>query len=156
MHDLREVGDLVAVNEAMTVFPDAGEVKEIAKLLLELADSPRDVSTTLDPGIGFVVPVWLYEKFVEVWAVRDGGRAVIVETIPAGSVLPEKAEIKEFEGDVDDFAAELRSELAADGKDTSELDKFIASRELSQEALKAMEATETPARRKPGRPRKES
>lgn len=165
MHDFREDGDAV-VNEVtldsnsgtMTIFPDAPEVKEIAQLLLELADSPRQVATTLDPGIGFVVPWWLYEKFVEVWAVRNDSRAVIVETIPAGSVIPEKAEVKASDINLDRFAAELRTELAADGKDTTELDRYIVARLETEMVLaeSVPEATETPARRKPGRPRKES
>lgn len=108
MHDLCEGGDFV--DAVMTIFPEASEVKEIAKLLLELADSPRDVSTTLDPGLGFVVPWWLYEKFVEVWDVRNGkGLQDGGDVVPATEVISEPAEVIEI-----------------------------------------------PARRKPGRPRKES
>jgi hypothetical protein len=109
MHDFREDGDAVVI-ETMTIFPDASEVKEVAKLLLELADNPRQVATTLDPSIGFVVPLWLYETFVATWSVKlnagfqDGG-----DVVPATEVVVE-----------------------------------------------ALEVIETPARRKPGRPRKES
>jgi hypothetical protein len=78
----------------MTVFPEAKEVKEVAQLLLALADSPRDVSTTLDPTIGFTVPGWLYEKFVETWDVRD---TAIRETIPAGDDKPVKAVVEASE-----------------------------------------------------------
>lgn len=63
----------MAVNEPltyMTVFPEQGEIRDVAKLLLELADSPRDVMTTLDPTLGFRVPAWLYETFVAVWDLR--------------------------------------------------------------------------------------
>lgn len=67
----------MAVNEPlthMTVFPEAHEITDVAKLLLQLADSPRDVATTLDPTIGFRVPAWLYELFVAVWDARiEGG-----------------------------------------------------------------------------------
>jgi hypothetical protein len=105
MHDLCEVGDPVVT---MTIFPDASEVKEVAKLLLELADSPRDVRTTLDPNLGFVVPEWLYGLFVDVWASR------LAPLQEGGDVVP---------------AAEA----------VIEPDEVIA----------------TPARRKPGRPRKE-
>ncbi len=109
MHDLREVGDPV-VNE-MTIFPDAPEVKEVAKLLLELADHPSQVRTTLDPTIGFVVPFWLYESFVATWDLKLGTDTVIREQILAGEDIPVSATVEA--------------------------------------------ATEAPARRKPGRPRKE-
>ncbi len=73
MRRLREVGDPVVSNELthMTVFPEQSEIKDVAKLLLQLADSPRDVATTLDPTHGFRVPYWLYELFVEVWDSRS-------------------------------------------------------------------------------------
>jgi hypothetical protein len=54
----------------MTIFPEQSEIKEVAKLLLQLADTPRDVTTTLDPTIGFTIPLWLYELFVETWDLR--------------------------------------------------------------------------------------
>lgn len=102
MHDLCEGGD--SVDPVMTIFPDASEVKEVAKLLLELADHPSQVSTTLDPGLGFVVPEWLFVAFREVWDLKLGK-----DVVPAAEVVSEPQEV-----------------------------------------------IETPARRKPGRPRKES
>lgn len=101
-----------SVNESMTIFPDPGAESEVASLLLELADSPRDVKTTLDPGLGFIVPSWLFEAFIGVWDDHNGGHPVSKD---GGDVVP---------------AAEVVSE--------------------------PQEVIETPARRKPGRPRKES
>jgi hypothetical protein len=71
----------VAVNDGplthMTVFPEQSEIRDVAKLLLALADSPRDVTTTLDPTVGFRVPYWLYESFVTVWDNREAGINVL-------------------------------------------------------------------------------
>ncbi len=122
----------VAETTTMTIFPDAPEVKEVAKLLLELADNPRDVSTTLDPTIGFVVPQWLYELFVEVWASR---LAPLDRTV------------------VDSMIVELKADASVPADQVAHLEKFQASLKLADEAVEA--APETPARRKPGRPRKE-
>lgn len=71
---------VVAVNDElthMTVFPEQSEIRDVAKLLLALADGPRDVTTTLDPTIGFRIPVWLYESFVTVWDNREAGVNVL-------------------------------------------------------------------------------
>ena len=125
----------------MTIFPEASEAKEVAKLLLELADHPSQVSTTLDPGLGFVVPEWLYQVFVETWDLKLG----------------KADDVSAPEVNVDEFAAQLRTELAADGKDTADLDRFIVARLETEMVIAESEpAPETPARRKPGRPRKES
>ena len=70
----------------MTVFPEPGEVAEVAKLLLQLADSPYDVATTLDPGVGFTVPFWLYKSFTEVWDVRNDVVSEAPQDVPAESV----------------------------------------------------------------------
>jgi hypothetical protein len=74
----------------MTVFPEAAHVKDVAKLLLALADSPRDVMTTLDPTIGFKVPAWLYEAFVAVW---DRQGVEDVELVDATAVIPATPEV---------------------------------------------------------------
>lgn len=76
----------MAVNDElthMTVFPEQSEIRDVAKLLLALADSPRDVTTTLDPTIGFRIPVWLYESFVTVWDSKKDG----IEVTDAGDVV---------------------------------------------------------------------
>lgn len=74
MRGIREVGGPVDVSNEplthMTIFPEPGEQKDVAKLLLELADHPGQVMTTLDPGLGFRVPSWLYEAFVAIWDLR--------------------------------------------------------------------------------------
>ena len=77
----------MAVNDEplthMTVFPEQSEIRDVAKLLLALADSPRDVTTTLDPTLGFRIPYWLYEVFVTVWDSKEDG----IEVTDAGDVV---------------------------------------------------------------------
>lgn len=98
MRILREGGSAVAVNDEplthMTVFPEQSEIKDVAKLLLALADSPRDVATTLDPTMGFRVPYWLYELFVAVWDEQHAGVNVrgdgsVVLTVLEADVISE-------------------------------------------------------------------
>lgn len=100
MRELREGGDIVDVSP-MTIFPEPGEAKEVAKLLLELADHPNQVMTTLDPGLGFKVPWWLYENFVTVWDSRFA---------PIASADSEGVEVQESSTEV----------LAEPGMDVSE------------------------------------
>lgn len=89
MRLLREDGDLVAVNDTppthMTVFPEQSEIKDVAKLLLQLADHPRDVATTLDPTMGFRIPYWLYEVFTQVWDERFAPVAEAEKQNPANA-----------------------------------------------------------------------
>jgi hypothetical protein len=85
----------VAVNEPlthMTVFPEAANVKAVAKLLLELADHPNQVMTTLDPTLGFKVPAWLYETFVATWDQRG---VEDPELVDATAVIPASSDVKE-------------------------------------------------------------
>jgi hypothetical protein len=97
MRELCEGGGAV-VDEPlthMTVFPEPGEVKAVAKLLLALADHPNQVATTLDPTIGFKVPAWLYETFTAVWDQRDREDLELVDAtavIPASSGAEEGVE----------------------------------------------------------------
>lgn len=74
----------------MTIFPEQSEIKAVAKLLLELADHPRQVTTTLDPTVGFIVPEWLYELFVQVWDTKLGN--VGRDVIPAAEIVSEPNE----------------------------------------------------------------
>jgi hypothetical protein len=99
MRFVREGGSAVAVNEdQMTIFPEAGQVKDVAKLLLELADHPNQVMTTLDPAIGFKVPFWLYELFTQVWdkgltegaPVAEGAGIFLADSGPEEVVEPVK------------------------------------------------------------------
>ncbi|MGH7252268.1 MAG: hypothetical protein ACREIE_00575 [Nitrospiraceae bacterium] len=57
------------------VYPVRGEDKRTAVLLLSLADDPRDVGTSTDDGFAFIVPDYLYAKYV-------AGNGVVSE--PAG------------------------------------------------------------------------
>lgn len=146
MRIIRKGGSAVAVNDEplthMTVFPEQSEIKDVAKLLLLLADSPRDVMTTLDPTMGFRVPYWLYELFVEVWDARSkvAGMGVDVSD-PKVSKEPIS----------DEFIAEVRAEATPEQQ--AELDRFVAARTLSAEAMKQNLAV--PVKRKPGRPPRE-
>ena len=46
------------------ILPEEGEFDEVAKLLLDLADHPRDVATTTEgPRLGFMVSDDLYERY---------------------------------------------------------------------------------------------
>lgn len=103
MRRLCEVGGPVDVSNEplthMTVFPEASEVRDVAKLLLQLADSPRDVMTTLDPTIGFRVPAWLYETFVAVWDTRlEGGEVPDSSTEVLAESGTENIEVKRKPG----------------------------------------------------------
>jgi len=82
---------VAVTDEHMTIFPEPGEVKDVAKLLLALADHPGQVMSTLDPTIGFRVPAWLYESFVKVWDANL--EAVAVEVVPDGDAVPEVVEV---------------------------------------------------------------
>lgn len=48
------------------IVPRKGEAKQVAKRLLELADDPNEVATTMDgpDGISFVVSDSLYQQYV--------------------------------------------------------------------------------------------
>lgn len=143
----------MAVNDElthMTVFPEQSEIRDVAKLLLALADSPRDVTTTLDPTVGFRIPVWLYDTFTQVWE-------PIHAAIKAG-VEVNLSEVKFSDKPIsDEFIAELRADATPDQQ--AQLDLFQKSLKLSAEAVAALGDTGTeviePVKRKPGRPRKE-
>jgi hypothetical protein len=49
------------------IFPGFGKdkMKELAQVLLLLADDPRDVVTNTDNGFAFVVPEYLHDKYVK-------------------------------------------------------------------------------------------
>ena len=84
----------------MTVFPEQSEIRDVAKLLLQLADSPRDVMTTLDPTLGFRVPAWLYETFVAVWdqKLNAGGEVIESSTEVLAESGTETIEVKRKPG----------------------------------------------------------
>lgn len=45
------------------IYPGPGEEQRVARALLDLADSPYDVQTTVDDGLAFVVPLDLAARF---------------------------------------------------------------------------------------------
>lgn len=47
------------------IVPGRNQAKIVAELLLDLADNPHDVATTMDgpDGLSFIVPDELYEKY---------------------------------------------------------------------------------------------
>lgn len=45
--------------------PAPGEGPALARLLLDLADHPRDVAVTTDGGLGFIVPTALEDRWLE-------------------------------------------------------------------------------------------
>lgn len=56
-----------------TVVPRHGKEGEVARLLLNLADDPRDVKTNTDDGFVFVVPDELHAKYLDAIADPDPG-----------------------------------------------------------------------------------
>lgn len=49
------------------IFPGFGQnkMRDLAQLLLMLADDPRDVVTNTDNGFAFIVPEYLHDKYVQ-------------------------------------------------------------------------------------------
>lgn len=56
-----------------TVVPAYNKVSEVARLLIGLADDPRDVQTNTDDGFVFLVPEALYEKYLNAITDPDPG-----------------------------------------------------------------------------------
>jgi hypothetical protein len=86
----------VAVDEPlnhMTIFPEQGQVKDVAKLLLQLADHTNQVMTTLDPTIGFRIPWWLYELFVPIWDERTGREGAVADISPSEPEVAIESEV---------------------------------------------------------------
>lgn len=51
------------IKATVAVYPEEGEFPRIARELLAVADSPRDVLTVSNPRMGFLVPEDLFERF---------------------------------------------------------------------------------------------
>ena len=69
---------------AVVITPEKGQAPRIGKILLGLADSPKDVGWVTNPVAGFAVPEELYAKFeaamemleaAENWVPDDPGTA---------------------------------------------------------------------------------
>lgn len=73
----------------VTIVPEPGNLKVIAKELLALADDSRDVNYVMWPEPGFQVPESLAAKFV---AARQG------ETVTEGDVVEEPVRPKKAVG----------------------------------------------------------
>ena len=61
------------------IFPKHGEESSVARTLLAMADDVQDVRTNTDNGLVFVVPDYLYERYV------NGGIGEEEEVEPAVS-----------------------------------------------------------------------
>lgn len=46
------------------VYPKPGTERDVAIALLAMSDNPRDVATTTDSGLAFIVPEYLYERYL--------------------------------------------------------------------------------------------
>lgn len=68
----------------MIITPEPGMHKEIAQLLLLLANDPNEVQTELTPSLSFRVPLYVYEPFVAVMAAKEQVAARIDEPLPEG------------------------------------------------------------------------
>lgn len=71
------------------IVPGKGETREVAKLLLKLADDPMDVATTADgpDGVSFVVPDELHDKYLDA---LEGVDQTPAETADEGSPAPKR------------------------------------------------------------------
>lgn len=58
------------------IFAKYGRERDIAATLLHLADDVNDVRTNTDSGLSFVVPEYLYEKYL--------AHTTVVDETPAG------------------------------------------------------------------------
>lgn len=56
-----------------TVVPRVGKEGEVARLLLNLANDPRDVKTNTDDGFVFLVPDDLYDLYLQATVDPDPG-----------------------------------------------------------------------------------
>lgn len=93
------------VVDRVTITPAPASVKDVAKLLLSLADSPYDVQATMDPGLGFVVSRELFDKFEAAWKqeartgepsqVVDGDESPVEETVQRKPGRPRKKQDEE-------------------------------------------------------------
>lgn len=61
------------------IFPKNGEEASVARTLLAMADNVQDVRTNTDNGLTFVVPDYLYDRYV------NGGIGEEEEVEPAVS-----------------------------------------------------------------------
>lgn len=46
------------------IYPKAGTERDVAIALLAMSDNPRDVQTNSDSGLAFIVPEYLYERYL--------------------------------------------------------------------------------------------
>lgn len=46
------------------IYPRSGAERDVAIALLAMSDNPRDVQTNSDSGLAFVVPEYLYERYL--------------------------------------------------------------------------------------------
>lgn len=53
------------------IFPKQGQEKEVAQRLLALANDVNDVRTSMDEGLAFVVPDYLYQLYLNPTAPED-------------------------------------------------------------------------------------
>lgn len=65
--------------DTLTIWPDKGQEKFIAQILLSLADYANQVQVVSRPNTGFIVPVELGDKFVQLMANEPHSDPVPVE-----------------------------------------------------------------------------
>ena len=68
--------------------------RDLARILLALADHPRDVETVTDNGFAFVVPEYLHDKYLRYLEPEDTTPAM-VEQAARRPGRPRKTEKKE-------------------------------------------------------------
>lgn len=81
------------------IFPEPGNVKVIARLLLDLADKPQDVEYVLWPAEGFRVGEDLLLKFeAQFLYPLAEGKEPISESVPVADVVREDEPVKRKPG----------------------------------------------------------
>jgi hypothetical protein len=86
--------------DSVIIFPEPGNLKPIAKKLLELAEKRTDVEYVMWPEPGFRVPEELAERFTKIWKNADEPVEVGTSTVVEGPVPaePEVVEVKRRPG----------------------------------------------------------
>lgn len=87
------------MNEKILIFPEPGNVKVIARLLLDLADKPLDVEYVLWPQEGFRVSEELALKFeAQFTELLPEGSEPISESVPVADAVREDEPVKRKPG----------------------------------------------------------
>lgn len=74
----------------VTVYPEPGRFPEIARALLAVADSPRQVVSVSHPRAGFIVPQEVFERFEASQPGLDEDAPVVTQPVKRRPGRPRK------------------------------------------------------------------